>query len=103
MKKTYLILALIVFAAFNPCRAQYVTIPDTAFVSWLQGNGYAGCMNGNQLDTTCGAVLGATSVVCSNLPIRDLTGVQYFKNLDTLYCSNDSLHNVPTLPPALVC
>src|SRR5579871_3923550 len=47
--------ALLMVALVN-AKAQYVTIPDTAFVSWLQNNGFAGCMSGNQLDTSCNAV-----------------------------------------------
>ena len=50
-----LILSFILFGATS--KAQYVTIPDTAFVSWLQNNGFGGCMSGNQLDTTCGSVV----------------------------------------------
>ena len=82
--------------------AQYVTIPDTAFVNWLKGNGYVSCFNGNQLDTTCSTVLSAHGVNCFALPIHDLTGIQYFKNLDTLDCSNDSLYFIPQLPVALI-
>jgi len=102
MKKIYFSLLLIISCAiFNNCKAQYVTIPDTAFVSWLHNNGYAACMNGNQLDTACNTVLNATSVTCSAVPIRDLTGIRYFKNLSLLDCSNDSLYQIPALPPIL--
>ena len=101
MKRLYFAFML-VLAVFNTGKAQYVTIPDPTFVSWLQSNGYAACMNGNQLDTTCGAVLGATVMRCYALPIRDLTGVQYFKNLNTLDCSNDSLYVIPSLPTSLI-
>ncbi len=103
MKKIYFSLLFIACAVFNTCEAQhYVTIPDTAFVSWLHGHGYAGCMSGNQLDTTCNAVLTATTMKCYSVPIRDLTGIQYFKNLDTLDCYNDSLYSIPAFPPVLV-
>src|SRR5580704_10770746 len=61
----------------NMLKAQYVTIPDTAFVSWLNNNGFAGCMSGNQLDTTCNAVLSDTMMLCYDVPIQDLTGIQY--------------------------
>ncbi|HWB65023.1 MAG TPA: T9SS type A sorting domain-containing protein [Chitinophagales bacterium] len=81
--------------------AQYVTIPDTAFVSWLQSN-YPLCMNGNQLDTNCSAVLNATSISPSGRPIRNLTGIQYFKNLTSLDCSNDSISYIPSFPATLI-
>lgn len=83
-------------------KAQYVTIPDTVFVNWLRGNGFASCMNGNQLDTTCQAVLQAISLSPFGIPIRDLTGVQYFKNATDLDCSNDSLTYIPSFPPMLI-
>jgi hypothetical protein len=81
-------------------KAQYVTIPDTAFVSWLQNpaNGFSACMNGNQMDTTCSAIVNATALLCYAHPIRDLTGVQYFKNITRLDCSNDSLSFIPSFP-----
>ncbi len=100
MKKLYFIF-LFAWVAFNTGKAQYVTIPDTTFVNWLQSNGYSACMNGNQLDTTCGAVLSATTMNCYAVPVRDLAGIQYFKNLDSLDCSSDSLYNIPALPPLL--
>src|SRR5258708_6442582 len=98
MKKLYFSLLLISCAVFNNCKAQLVSIPDTAFVSWLQSHGFASCMSGSQLDTTCNAVLNATTMRCYAVPIRDLTGIQYFKNLDTLDCSNDSLYFIPAFP-----
>ncbi len=85
----------LMLAVFFPAEAQYVTIPDTAFVSWLNNNGFSQCMTGNQMDTTCSAVLDSTDILCNNVPIRDLTGIQYFKSLDYLNCSNDSLYNIP--------
>ena len=102
MKKLIPFCLLTLLLAFSEgINAQYVTIPDTVFVNWLQSNGYAGCMNGNQLDTTCPAVLNATAMSCYAVPIRDLTGLQYFKNLSTLDCSNDSLYNIPAFPSLL--
>ena len=95
------VVILCCFIFCNTAKAQYVTIPDAAFVSWLQNNGYAGCINGNQLDTTCSTVLNATALSCSGVPIRDLTGIQYFKNLTGLACNGDSLTFLPALPDSL--
>ncbi len=102
MKKVYLGLLLVGLVVFNPCKAQYVNIPDAGFVTWLQGHGFAACLNGNQLDTTCSAVLTTTTINCNGAPIYDLTGVQYFKNLATLACSGDSLYTTFQLPASLV-
>src|SRR5580704_12761125 len=86
----------------NMLKAQYVTIPDTAFVSWLQNNGFAGCMSGNQLDTTCNAVLNATGLYLYGAGMTDLTGIVYFKNLDSLDCEMDNISTMPQLPSTLV-
>ncbi|HWB64612.1 MAG TPA: T9SS type A sorting domain-containing protein, partial [Chitinophagales bacterium] len=96
-----LCVALISFLSFAGLNAQYVTIPDAAFVTWLQNNGFAGCISGNQLDTTCSAVQTASTLNCSSVPIRNLSGVQYFRNLDYLFCGDDSLYTIPALPPNL--
>ena len=94
---------LVVFILINahPLRAQYVIIPDAHFVTWLDANGFAGCMTGNQLDTTCSTVLNTHGLYCSSVPIRDLTGIQYFKNLDTLECNYDSITIIPSFPSTL--
>ena len=54
-------------------------------------NGYAGCMSGNMMDTTCSAVVNATSVNCSAQSIADLSGIEYFDNLNILNCSNNPI------------
>jgi len=100
MRKIYLFI-LLAGLLFDTCHAQYVYLPDANFVLWLQANGYSACLNGHSLDTTCSAVMTATSVVCSNTEIADLTGIQYFKALQMLDCSNDSIINIPALPATL--
>jgi Leucine-rich repeat (LRR) protein len=86
---------------YPTAKSQYVTIPDANFVSWLQNNGFAACLTGNQLDTTCSTVLSATIMNCYAVPIADLTGIQYFKSLDSLDCSSDAITNIPALPSTL--
>src|ERR1035438_4248413 len=83
-------------------KAQYVTIPDSAFAAWLRSNNHIDSfMVGNQLDTTCLFILQQTLVDCSNSNILDLTGIQYFKALDTLICVNNLLDSLPAFPPLL--
>ena len=77
-------------------RAQYVAIPDSNFGKWLHANGYSACMTGNStsgwhLDTTCTSVINATSIDCNSSSIINLTGIQYFKNLQTLLCYSNNL------------
>ncbi len=100
MKKLILLLVILNLFQNLSLKAQYVTIPDAHFVTFLQTN-FPGCMVGNQMDTTCAAITGATTLNCANDSIADLTGVQYFDNLDTLYCSNNLLISLPPLPSLL--
>src|SRR5688572_23912336 len=102
IKSIILCLALIIVSFSKPATAQFVTIPDSNFVNWLNGNGYSQCMNGNQLDTTCNAVQNSTSLNCKNAGINDLTGVHYFKMLQDIDCSINYLTALPILPQNLV-
>ncbi len=97
--KTILLLAFIGLS-FGKVNAQYVTIPDANFVTWLTAN-YPTCMNGNQMDTTCAGVVNAMIVNVSSLQISDLTGIQYFDNLSNLNCDYNQLTQLPTLPSLL--
>lgn len=81
-------------------KAQYVTIPDPNFVMLLQ-NSYPSCMNGNQLDTTCIEITTETIINVSGFAISDLSGVQYFDDLEGLVCSFNDLTVLPTLPGGL--
>lgn len=82
-------------------KAQYVTIPDANFVSYLQTN-VPFAMNGSQLDTTNTAVTTTTHTVnVYNKNISDLTGIQYFKSLTYLDCQSNNLTALPSLPGSL--
>jgi hypothetical protein len=79
-------------------------------------------MNGNQMDTTCAGIVNATRISLLGLNISDLTGMQYFDNLnyfrfitppltflppltntiDTLIFSNTLLNNLPQWPNSLL-
>jgi len=101
MKKvTAALLTLIFFLSVERVKAQYVTIPDPEFVNWMVSSGLAGCLNGNQLDTTCSALVSKKSFTSSGqLNLTDMTGIQYFDSLEYLhitYCPN--LTFLPLLP-----
>lgn len=100
--KYHIVIGCLVLIFSTVSKAQFVTIPDANFVTWLNANGYSGCMNGNQLDTSCQTVINATSVVCSASGISNLSGIEYFDNLLTLYCQTNSLTALPTLPFTLL-
>ncbi len=100
MKIRIIIILLITGLQFTS-KAQWVTIPDAHFVAYLQAN-FPGCMNGNQMDTTCAAITNATTVTCISDSIADLTGIQYFDNLLHLDCEINLLTTLPILPNYLV-
>lgn len=82
--------------------AQFVTIPDAEFASYLSLN-LPNCMSGNQLDTTCVDIQSFFSVNVSSSMIVTLEGVQYLDSVKTLLCnSSSSLTTIPPLPPRLV-
>ena len=97
LKTTFFILltAITVIA-----KAQYVTIPDTNFVAWLQEH-YPNCLNGNQMDTICIGNLNIQRIDVSNQNIFDLAGIQHFVFLDSLLCNHNHISTLPILPVKL--
>ena len=105
MKRTLLVLLLVLTVSIAG-HAQYVAIPDSNFGKWLNTNGYASCLSGNSttgwsLDTTCSAVVNATTMDCSSASITNLTGVEFFRSLTTLNTFNNHLISLPALPASL--
>ena len=94
------ITAVIFLTIICNCKAQNVTIPDTAFASFLRTY-IPSCVNGNQMDTTCPAVSTATSFYCVAQNVNDITGIQYFRSLTFLNCLNNNLTFLPPLPKGL--
>ncbi len=77
-------------------RAQFVTIPDPNFVSFLQSL-YPMCMSGSDMDTTCSNITLEVDVDVSFAFISDLEGIQYFDSLKFLTCNNNTLTGLPSL------
>ena len=112
MKKLFTLFDLIL--CLTNLKAQFVTIPDANFVTWLQAN-VPSAMSGNQMDTTSLAVTLKAKVFVENLGITDLAGIQYFDSLKTLDCGNgdpalttnsntiSSLPNLPSTLDTLIC
>lgn len=98
--KKILLLILILSLKFASSKAQWVTIPDASFVYQLSQL-YPSCMNGNLMDTTCSQIVNEDILFLNSLSISDLTGISYFDNLITLYCSANQLNSLPTLPSTL--
>lgn len=103
MKKLSTLIAILI--CFTNLKAQYVTIPDPNFATWLQAN-VPSAMNGNQMDTTSLAVTTRTIVDIhvmqqQNYYITNLTGIQYFSSLKFLNCNGNYINNLPKLPAPL--
>ncbi len=97
--KAILLIVLITF--FNTdIKAQYVTIPDANFVSWLTTT-YPTCMNGNDMDTTCSDIITETIISIAGNNISDLTGIEYFSNLLQLDCSSNLLTILPPVASSI--
>lgn len=91
-------LLLLIILCYSPCHAQYVTIPDTAFRSFLK-DAYPACFNGNdEMDTTCSEVLATTKLGTLLFNIQNITGIEFFKNLEELDLINASVTRLPLLP-----
>jgi uncharacterized repeat protein (TIGR01451 family) len=101
LKKTLFAFLIVIAGALKPARAQFVFIPDTNF-KWFLQSYYPSCMNGDSLDTTCIAIVNETYLSCGGYNITDLTGVQYFDNLQYLDCVNDHVTWLPPLPSGLL-
>ena len=86
---------------FHDLKAQNVYIPDYYFRDFLTNN-FPGCMSGDSLDTTCPAILNATEIIINDVGVTDLTGVQYFTNLQTLVCTETFLELLPNLTSTLL-
>jgi uncharacterized repeat protein (TIGR01451 family) len=105
MKALFTLFTLLI--CLTNLKAQFVTIQDTSFASWLQIN-IPNAMNGNQMDTTHIDVTSRRQVIIQNQHVASLDGVQYLDSLKTLNCSinvydtiNIRLSYLPSLPSML--
>jgi hypothetical protein len=96
--KTILALAFLGIG-INHTQAQYVTIQDNNFKSWLMQQ-YPSCFNASQeMDTTCSAVVNETSLTLPNWNTDTLTNIaaiQYFDNLHRIYIDNNNINATST-------
>ncbi len=99
MKK---LLFILLIALALESKAQYVTIPDANFATYLQGL-IPAAMSGTQLDTTSLLVTTTTHTInVTGLTISNLFGVQFFKALTNLGCGTNPLTSLPSLPASLI-
>lgn len=96
---SFFILVGVCFPTF--CWGRYVAVPDVAFRQHLRQK-YPLCFDTlDRLDTTCASIIQARGLYCYSLPIVNLSGVEYFKGLDSLDCSHCEINFLPKLPNKL--
>lgn len=95
--KILLLIPIFLFTFSFKTKAQYVTIPDPHLAAELALN-YPNCINGNQLDISCIDIPTATSIMLLDDQITNLDGIQYFTNLQELYCWGLSVSVISSLP-----
>jgi len=100
MKAKIFFCALFLYITFSTKAQNYITIPDANFAAHLNLY-YPACMNGNQMDTTCSAIKNEISINVLSEQIADLTGIEYFTNLQRLWCDYNQLTSLPVLPNSL--
>jgi len=102
IKSLFLSTFLVLFTFISSLKAQYVTIPDPGFVTFLTAY-YPSSMNGNQMDTTDVSILSEDNLDVSGFSISNLDGIQYFDSLEILYCVgfNTLTLTIPQLPNSL--
>lgn len=81
-------------------KAQYVTIPDSNFVTFLQDL-VPSAMLGNDLFIFSPQLSQVSKIDCSNLEIKSIEGIQYFDSLKELNCGFNEISKLPSLPKFL--
>ena len=84
MKK---ILFIIAFISFSISNAQIVNIPDANFKAYLVNNSFINTNNDSEIQVS-EATNYTDGIYVSNLNISDLTGIEAFTSLTSLYCNN---------------
>ena len=90
MKKLLLILLCLPMIGFG----QNVNIPDANFKAYLVGNAAINT-NGDTAIQLTEAISFNGNILCTNMNIADLTGIEYFTALDALWCAENQLYNGP--------
>ncbi len=97
MKKRIVFFLVFLIVALTISAQTKVFIPDTNFRNFLNDN-YPSLMDstGDSLITAQAALVGGY-FVCYYYGIQDLTGIEYFKNIEGLICMGNQLTTIPSL------
>ena len=86
MKKLLLILLCLPLIGFG----QNVNIPDANFKAYLVGEPLINTNGDTEIQVSEANTFNGT-IWCENMNITDLTGIEYFINLTSLYCPNNQI------------
>lgn len=100
MKKLIPLIFLVVFVGVD-VRGQLALIPDPNFRAFLQVQ-YPSCFVNDSLDTQCSEVVQESFLDLSNTDVIDLSGLEYFANLEHFKCKNNDLTTLSNLPNSLI-
>ncbi len=98
MKKVFTLFAIILLSCVfvSEIKAQYVTITDTEFRSFLKAK-YPLCFNASdQMDTTCTQIITEDAIDFPD-PFEDIDGIQYFDGLRYLKVGGAAFYGIRTL------
>ena len=85
-----LILLSILLATSSLVNGQQTYVPDNNFETFLENNGMGNGVPNDDYVTTAN-ISGVSSLICWGWNIADLTGIEDFTSLSTLYCFDNPL------------
>ena len=88
------------FVTFIGSAQTFFPIEDEDFAIFLQEN-YPSAMHGNDLNTEAPILKRVEEIKLNSLYLHDINGIQYFVNLRSLECIENSLWYLPELPKKL--
>ena len=101
--KTILALAFLGIG-INHTQAQYVTIQDNNFKSWLMQQ-YPSCFNASQeMDTTCSDIVNETSLTLpdfNDVTLTNISEIMYFDQLERFVVSSNYINTIQKFPSSL--
>jgi hypothetical protein len=87
--------------SFYGSAQSYITISDKNFAAFLNEN-FAICMSGDQLDISCAQIQSVEHLNINSLNLQNIDGIEYFTNLKSLECLENSIVSIRQLPTNLL-
>lgn len=84
-----------------PVYAQYVSIPDSNFRNFIRTQFPSAFNASGLMDTTNSSIISDTTMLCQNMHIYSVWGIQFFDSLKHFDCSYNHISSLPSLPKKL--